>query len=249
MKRDLIIITLVLGFAVGGLSQVGESQPRPDGSAVRQISISSDGWNLMGDLRVPKSPRSLPVVILLNKAGGSRQAYEGLAEELASLEIASLRLDLRGHGESTNKGKFGPPFDAPMLKLIEGSDQDVSAAVAYLKKLKEIDANRIGIVGASYTGEQMAISARKSGYAKAYVALSPGSFSEESIKAIDASSAAWLFVRSAHERHLKGLHESIRKVSKTAELYEVGGDKHATDLLDSLPKLVGMIAVWFKYKL
>jgi dienelactone hydrolase len=97
-----------------------------------------------------------------------------------------------------------------MRQFLIGSNNDVTAAVSYLRSVKEIDRTRIAFVGASFSGEQMAIAARKSGYGKAYVELSPGSFSRESINAIDASGAAWLFVRSADERNLKGLHEDIR---------------------------------------
>ena len=214
-----------------------------------RVVIESDGWKLVGDLRVPATKKPVPIVVMLNKANGTRRAYDALAGQLSDRGIASLRIDLRGHGESINKGKFGPPFDAPMQALVDGSDKDVSAAVLYLTSVKGIDATRVGVVGASYTGEEMAVSARTMGFAKAYVALSPGSFSEESIKGIDASGAAWLFIRSADERFLGGMHENIRKASRTARLLEVPGNKHASDILGSDPWLTDMIATWFKYNL
>lgn len=234
-----VLSVLLIGL-IGhhGLAQVRDSR----------VTIASDGWNLVGDLTMPQSKQPVPVVLMFNKANGTRDAYKALAKDLADRGIASLRVDLRGHGESINKGKFGPPFDAPMRALLDGSDSDISAAIEHSKKLKGIDPTRIGVVGASYSGEEMAISARKSGYAKAYVALSPGSFSEASINAIDGSGAKWLFVRSADERNLKGMHEAIRKVSKSAELFEVAGEKHASDLLES-QSLTEVLAVWFKNNL
>ncbi len=237
-RKILVLVILVLG-AVVGRAQFSE----------RTVEIPSNGWVLVGDLKIPRSKQPVPVVLMLNKANGTRRSYEAMAEQLADRGIASLRLDLRGHGESTNKGKFGPPFDAPMQALVDGSDQDVLAAIAFVRTAKGIDQARIGVIGASYSGEEMAVAARRSGYAKAYVALSPGSFSEESIKAIDTSGSSWLFVRSADERHLKGLHEDIRKISKLAQLFEVAGDKHATEMLASTPLLNEMIAVWFKHNL
>ena len=216
-----------------------------------QVVIENDGWKLVGNLLRPKSKKMVPAVVLLNKANGRRSAYEKMARHLAKNGIASLRIDLRAHGESINKGKFGPPFgaDEKMRALLVGSDTDVTVAVNYLKKLKGIDPNRIGLVGASYSGEEMAISARKNGYGKAYVALSPGSFGEESLNSIDSSTASWLFITSAEERFLKGFLSTVRQKSKTAQTMEVAGDKHATDILDSNSELAEMLAVWFKYRL
>ncbi len=239
--RTRVLFATLLLISIGILDSNGQA---PD----TKVNIESNGWKLIGELRMPSSNGPVPVVLMFNKANGTRDAYRALAGHLADRGIASLRVDLRAHGESTNKGRFGPPYDAPMRALLDGSDLDISAAIEHSKKLKGIDGTRIGIVGASYSGEQMAISARKSRFAKAYVALSPGSFSEGSINSIDGSGAKWLFVRSADERNLKGMHESIRKVSKYAELFEVAGDKHASDLLES-ESLTQMLAVWFKNNL
>jgi dienelactone hydrolase len=217
----------------------------------KRVVIKNDGWEIVGDLMIPEAEEKVPVVILLHKANGDRKVYRKMAGFLADHKIASLRMDLRGHGESINKGKFGPPFgqDEKMRAIIADSGDDVIAAFNYLAKLKSVDANRIGVVGASYSGEKMMEAARKDRYAKAYVALSPGSFSEESLKNIDSSQASYLFITSAEERYLQGFLADVRKNSKTAQTIEVSGQKHATDLLDSDPELSEMIAVWFKYSL
>ena len=64
-----------------------------------RVVIENQGWKLVGDLCLPPSEKSLPVVLMLNKADGDRTVYKGLAEQLAERGFASLRLDLRGHGE------------------------------------------------------------------------------------------------------------------------------------------------------
>jgi alpha-beta hydrolase superfamily lysophospholipase len=71
-----------------------------------RITIENDGWKLAGDLLIPESKKLVPAVILINKANGNRRVYKKIAKHLAENRIASLRLDLRGHGESINKGKF-----------------------------------------------------------------------------------------------------------------------------------------------
>jgi dienelactone hydrolase len=216
----------------------------------RRVVIENDGWQLIGDLLIPKSKKLIPAVILLNKANGSRKIYENLARYLAQNGIASLRVDLRGHGESVNKGKF-VPFQENSPDILSNTDTDISAVSEYLKAVKGIDKGRIGFVGASYSGEEMAVAARKHSYGKAYVALSPGSFSEDSIGAVDTSGAAWLFIKSAEERArtLKDFFSVLRRKSKLAQTLEIAGEKHATDVLDSNSELAEMIAVWFKYHL
>lgn len=226
------------------------AQGKGQAKAARRVVVESDGWKLVCDLLVPKSKRPAPAVILLNKAAGDRRAYEQLARSLAEHGIASLRVDLRGHGESINKGKFVPGSENA-LSVIEGSDEDVTSAFGYLKTVPGIDARKIGFVGASYSGEEMAVSARKHGYGQAYVALSPGSFSDESMEAIDPSGVPWLFVKSTAERakSLQDFFALLRRKSRTAQTMEVVGTEHATDVLSAHPELAEMLAVWFKHQL
>ena len=73
-----------------------------------RVVLASDGWRLVGDLLLPTMEHPAPAVLMLNKADGTRAAYEGLARLLAERGIASLRIDLRAHGESTNLGRFVP---------------------------------------------------------------------------------------------------------------------------------------------
>jgi dienelactone hydrolase len=234
----------LIAVVLFGLSAV------PANPSETRVIIENEGWKLVGDWTMPKFKQPVPAVILLNKANGDRQVYKRLAQYLGENGIASLRLDLRGHGESINRGKF-VPFQENSVEVLTNTDQDIWAAIRYVKSIKGVARERIGIVGASYSGEEMAIAARKNGYAKAYAALSPGSFSEESIIAIDHSGAAWLFIKSAEERArtLKDFFSAVRQKSKTAQTLEVAGDKHATDILDSNTELAEMLAVWFKYRL
>jgi dienelactone hydrolase len=238
----LIVIVSFFNLHPVGLGKVTVQEKR--------VAVESNGWRIVGDLLVPKVRRPVPAVILLNKAAGDRKVYERLARHLAENGIASLRIDLRGHGESINKGKF-VPGNQDSLVLIEGTNEDVTAAFRYLKTVAGIDTQKIGFVGASYSGEEMAVSARKYGYAKAYVALSPGSFSEASMEDIDRSGVSWLFIKSTEERarSLKDFFQLLRQKSRTAQIMEVAGTEHATDILTAHTELAEMIAVWFKYHL
>ena len=103
--------------------------------------------------------------------------------------------------------------------------------------------------GASYSGEEAAEAGRESEYALAYVMLSPGSFSDESIGAIDSSGVSWLFVAGHHERHLQEITAAVLEESRAVQVIIVPGTGHATRLLDEQPDLAERVAVWLTLRL
>lgn len=213
----------------------------------RQV-IPSDGWDLVGTWREATGPGPGPAVLLLHGAWRDRTAYADLAEALAARGVASLRLDLRGHGESINLGRFVPGQNVEILRDDAGAD--VEAALKALRSRPGIDPRRIGVVGASYSGELAAVSGRRHGFAKAYVMLSPGSFSDTSFAGLDATGANWLFVRGSHERFVgEWVDEKLRAHSRTASLVILPGSGHGTDLLRVEPGLVEWVASWLALRL
>jgi len=235
------IVSFVLTFAIfawGPIAVAVEST----------VTVHSGDWELIGDLSVPDSNEPLPVVLMLNKAADNRTAYEGMARALDDRNIASLRLDLRGHGESTNLGTFVPGEISPH-PMIWDAEQDVVAAIRYLQGDERFNSDRIALVGGSYSGEEMAEAGRIIGYAAAYVELSPGSFSDESIAGIDESGVPWLFVTSRDEPHLQEIRQLVTEQSLTVEQIITPGRNHASRLLGDFPDLNERIAVWLESKL
>lgn len=216
-----------------------------------RVVIPSAGWLLVGDLVLPDSELPAPGVLLLNRANGNRQVYETLSSQLAERGIASLRLDLRGHGESTNLGRFNPgeTDSAGREIMIWQADIDIENTTRYLKTIDGIDSHRIGIVGASYSGEEMAEAGRRAGYAQAYVALSPGSFSIESIDQMDNSRVPWLFIVSRDEQFLHEIVDSVQSRTKSVEILYLPGQAHATRILESRPDMAERIAEWLSAQL
>ncbi len=148
MKNPILSILLIcqgLSFqqAAAQISTVKETR----------IVLEHDGWQLVGDLLLPIAEHSVPAVLLLNQAAGNRTVYKMLANHLADKGIASLRLDLRGHGESTNVGRF-VPGESQSRKFIWEADADIVFAHEYLLSHSATDTDRIGIVGASYSGRK-----------------------------------------------------------------------------------------------
>jgi len=231
MKKVLLL------FLIVSLETSAQEYPEE-----KRIIISSDGWELIGDLSQPNVSKA-PFVIMLNQAAGDRSAYAAMVPELNKRGIGTLRIDLRGHGESINLGKFEP---APGSDLIYDAEKDVKAILEFISNYPGVDSSRIGIVGASYSGEEAAEAGRNRGFVKAYVLLSPGSFSDESILSMDNSGADWLFVIAREDQYLKEIRANIELNSQIAEIYLITGSDHATSILIARPELNLIIAYWLK---
>jgi pimeloyl-ACP methyl ester carboxylesterase len=106
---------------------------------------------LAGTLTRPKGVGKPPVVILISGSGPQdrnseimkHQPFWVLADFLSTHGIAVLRYDERGVGES--EGKFGGATS-------EDFASDVMAAIEYLKKRKDVNKDRIGLIGHSEGG-------------------------------------------------------------------------------------------------
>ena len=95
----------------------------------------------------------------------------------------------------------------------------------------------------------MAEAGRLSRYATAYVALSPGSFSDESISSIDASGVEWLFIVGKQDPFLQSITTKLQSQSDNAELLIIPGSSHATDILKDHPDISERIALWLAQRL
>lgn len=231
-------IAIICFFLIAGCSQ-----PSPTVYESRVV-IQSDGWELVGDLNLVNGSTQTPVVLLLNQAAGDRRPYLELAHQLADRKISSLRLDLRGHGESINQGRF-VPGRVTQDPMIWSAEIDISAAIDYLESHPRINPTAIGIVGASYSGQETAEAVRAGSLASAFVFLSPGSFSRSSISTIDSTGAPWMFIAAQSDSFLVDISAAVSETGKNVEVELLPGASHATDMFSQHPDLAEMIAEWF----
>ncbi|BDU71837.1 alpha/beta hydrolase family protein [Mesoterricola silvestris] len=147
--------------------------------AVREMSlVTPDGFTVKGTLTVPAQAGRRPVVILAHQFGYDRTGWKPLAEDLNARGIATLALDLRGHGQSTRKGDatvavttdFAASSAAVRFDLIPG---DLAQAAQWVRKQPRIDGRRVGLAGASI-GAYSALVAAPGVRPVAVLALSPG---------------------------------------------------------------------------
>ncbi|MFC1541052.1 alpha/beta hydrolase family protein [Candidatus Latescibacterota bacterium] len=113
-----------------------------------RIENKADNATLAGTLVIPQSNEPVPAVILLSGSGFQdrdetvygHKPFKVIADFLSSRGIAVLRYDDRSIGGST-----GDIYNATIYNF----SADALAALEYLKKKKQIDPEKIGLIGHS----------------------------------------------------------------------------------------------------
>lgn len=126
-------------------------KPYPYYSEDIKFENTEDKVVLAGTLTLPKKNGNFPAVILISGSGPQNRDEEllnhkpflVLADYLTKNGIAVLRFDDRGTAESTGDFNKATTFDFA---------KDVEYAIEYLQKRKEINKNKIGLIGHSEGG-------------------------------------------------------------------------------------------------
>ena len=188
----LLILTGVLGLSVSGCQgessravnspapardiPAGETPPDSAAnlSAGQRITFeSADKVQIVGSFFFSSKPNS-PAVLLLHQFQSDRHSYDEFARRLQVKGFGVLAIDGRGFGESV-KTTDGKNVDVSRSdEAVKGMKSDVAAAFEFLSKQQNVDAARIGIVGASYGSSLAMIYAADSPKVKAVALLSPG---------------------------------------------------------------------------
>jgi alpha-beta hydrolase superfamily lysophospholipase len=108
------------------------------------------------------SPRPAPAVVLVHMLGRSSDEWRGIAERLEAAGIASLALDLRGHGRSGGNGS-----ELPAMIV------DVRAALSWLAAQPGVRPDALGVVGASLGASLAALAVAEAPAVRAIALISP----------------------------------------------------------------------------
>lgn len=106
---------------------------------------SMDGMKIGGTFRVPDSDVKLAAVLIHGITADREEGgfYTSLVEKLDNLKVASLRIDIRGHGVSD--GKYED-------LTLSGVINDIGSAVNHLKQMLKQDEIPLVIIGTSFGG-------------------------------------------------------------------------------------------------
>ncbi|MCC7522195.1 alpha/beta fold hydrolase [Candidatus Uhrbacteria bacterium] len=204
---------------------------------MERITLTTkDGLNIVGNWSAPESAKSS--VLLLHMWPATKESWTPFQALLDERGIASLAIDLRGHGESGGEQKQ----DASEMQ------QDVDAALAWMG---DKGTPPHGIAGASI-GANLALRAMaKNPELIAGVLLSPG-LTYHGVPTLDAveklkDTQSLFFMASEGDDQESAdavymLMKHARIQDKNSELLQNAG--HGTNMFESHPKTMVMCANW-----
>jgi len=135
--------------------------------------ISADNVEIVGTFYESAKANS-PAVLLLHQWGSDRESYDEFARKIQAKGFGVLAIDGRGFGESVKTSDGASVAADRGDETVKGMKADVDNAFQFLAKQKNVDAARIGIVGASYGSSLAMIYGAQNKQVKAVALLSPG---------------------------------------------------------------------------
>lgn len=156
------------------LSRAAQSNAETEIPAPQTVKFESAGKVEIVGTFYGSPKASSPAVLLLHQWNSDRKSYDEFARRLQAKGFGALAIDGRGFGESVKTTDGGAVTTERGDETVKGMKADVDNAVQFLAKQKNVDAARIGIVGASYGSSLAMIYGAENRAVKAVALLSPG---------------------------------------------------------------------------
>ncbi|NOY06550.1 MAG: alpha/beta fold hydrolase [Chlorobi bacterium] len=251
MKRVIILgIFIVLGMAAAVRADADRYSPIPGvanrGNTATQEServsfTTADGVVIVGTLYRAEGTKN-PAIVCLHQWRSDRSSYDDVAESLRREGFTVLAIDQRGYGESIQTA------DGQPVRPDRRIQEDVRAAVGFVRAQKGVMKNNIGLLGASYGASNAIIYAADHPEIRAVVLLSPGLNYFNILPTLDAvrkyGKRPLLAVASSEDvRSVEAVREyaKVKTENYESKIYENAG--HGTSMFasarDLLPRLVG----------
>lgn len=212
---------------------------------------TNDDITIMGDWMT--SPTTLGAVILLHAMPETRKSWAKFQELLAKRGLASLAIDLRGHGESL-MGAGGTKIDYKRFTDEEHQSSlfDAIAALEWVKR-RGHETARIAVGGASI-GANLALQLlREEPLLSGAALLSPGK-NYHGLNAVDDATgilpeqALWIAASEVDDQDSFNDSKAIFQAAPASkkEFAPVKNAGHGAKMLDSRPELAESLADWLK---
>lgn len=188
MRRAFIPFALFLACASSQRAPTPRAPVCVEGPVTQEVSFpSADGLLVSATYRSPCGTAPRPVVVLAHQLCRDRSEWAAWVRVLLARDIATLAIDLRGHGQSRTwpDGSTrdlcehardlvvsSAMQDVPVVALYAPMANDLRAAVAWVRR--ECKATAIALVGSSIGANSALVVAADDPSVSAVVALSPG---------------------------------------------------------------------------
>lgn len=243
------IITTTLATVITASSAVAAS---------RAVTFAAPDGVIVAATYTPVARTPAPAVVLVHGLGETRDAWSPLTGLLEKAGIATLAIDLRGHGESVRKLTTEGPLalNYREFRPIDFQDMmfDVNAGVDWLLEQPGVDKNRIAIVGASIGGNIVLRYATVNDDLAAIVVLSPGivyrdvraddvigKIPNRPLRLLVAQNDAFAFESC---KRLMEIRKELGQASDQSEMKACAGNLHGTDLVRGVQGLADWLADW-----
>jgi dienelactone hydrolase len=216
------------------------------GAAGQRVSFRTDDGVVLSGAWYEPAGRPAPAVILVHMLNRSRREWDAAGQRFASAGIGALAFDLRGHGDSGGAVAASDPARPDYSALV----LDVRAARRYVAQRADVDASRIGLVGASLGANLAALEASADPSVTALALLSPsldyrGLRIEAAVRKL-ADRRILLVAGDDDPYAMRSVRELQRDAAPSAELRVVGRGGHGTMMLAHDPALLPALVDWFR---
>jgi len=215
---------------------------------------TEDGFELHGWLEKPQNAtKPAPIVLLAHQFGADHTSWDLLTKSLHEKGMATLSVDLRGHGKSImqngsenkvkipqNTSEVRTAFDASAQKVgFSNIPQDLIAWLEKVEEDKSLDMQNLYLIGASLGGASL-IPVMNDYDAKALITLSAGrSTGSDSDMALSSSMTKTYFIAAKNDplgASVNALEYGKKSIAGTTLI--LSGDGHGTVLLPKVEKYI-----------
>lgn len=253
----LPILLIFISCGGGQPEEVAEEQAQTEGDQESENMLaitfpSLDGITISANYH-DSGNSMVPACLLVHMLGGSKSDYASLQEKLGAVGIASLAIDLRGHGGSTESGTQ----DYTTFTDVQWQDCENDVLAGY-KYLAEKGHTAIAVVGASIGANLSVVAgadifmADENAPLKAMVLMSPGVNYRGVVpapRARELGNIPVLIAASEEDRQSYPGSQSLSQAARNAELTSFSGSSHGTRLFASEAGFEDDVVEWLKENL
>ncbi len=134
---------------------------------------TKDGVTITGNYFKPLKKQA-PVFLLLHMMPATKESWNEFASIIQKNGYAALAIDLRGHGESTDRNGIRLDYKEFRDEEHRSSMNDIASAKEFLAEQKDVDMSRFAIAGASIGANLALWQASIDKDARLIMLLSPG---------------------------------------------------------------------------